>query len=263
MVRLYGLFIKTYIKQLLEYRFSFFTSIILQIIDYASEFLLIWIIIRQVENINGWTFYELLFLYSMNLLSYALSGMFVKHPMLDFEKMVQMGDFDIALTKPMPTLFYVISRQYEYTFWGHVLLSVMTISFCADKINVKWDVIHILMFAAFMFGAVLIQAAFMIFGGCMSFFFVKSQMIVKTAIFGLRGFLTYPLSIYPLFVQAVMTFLLPYAFVNYYPCEVFLGKGDMMFPGVCMWSPAVGMVMIIGVIWLWNVGVRRYESVGN
>lgn len=263
MIKLYFQFIKTYIKKITEYRFSFFTSIFLQVFSYSNTFLIMWILLQKFTSIHGWSYYELMFLYTLNLLSYALSGMFVKHPMLDFEQMIQKGEFDIALTKPMPTLFYVISRQYEYTFLGHVFLSIVTLGISSAKLNYHWNSVNIVWLLIFLFSGSMIQSAFMILAGSMSFFFVKSRTIVETAIFGLRSFLDYPLSIFPGFIQVLLTFIFPYALVNFYPAEILLQKKDGIVHVQCWMIPLVGILLLIFSVLVWNIGVKKYESVGN
>lgn len=257
--------IKVYLYSLMEYRFSFITSIFLQIFTYSIMILNIWILLNKFEEINGWTFYELLFLYTLNLLSYAISGMFIKHPMLAMEKMVQDGSFDSILTKPINPLFHVIARQFEYTFLGHIILCIITLTWSIHEIDIVFTPIRIVIFALFVIGAILIQAAFMIISGSMCFFTIKSVAVVETAIHGLRNFLEYPISIFNRSIQIIITFILPYAFVNYYPAEYFLRKTDPpLFSSVLYYmTPIVGGVLFVISLGIWSIGIKHYTSTGS
>ncbi|WP_224037685.1 ABC transporter permease [Clostridium gelidum] len=196
---------------------------------------------------------------------YALSGMFIKHPMLDMESMIQQGQFDSILTKPINPLFHVIARQFEYTFAGHIVLYIFTFGISINKIETQWSLGKILFFITFIFGAVLIHSAFMIITGSLSFFIVKSKVAVETAIYGLRSFLDYPLTIFNKFIQVVLTFILPYAFVNYYPAEYFLRKTNPPIFNSALYymTPVVGIIMIILAILIWNNGIKHYKSTGS
>lgn len=262
---LYKKFIGIYLKSIMEYRFSFFMSIFLQIFTYSNTFLVMWILLRKFNNINGWSFYEIMFLYTFNLFSYALSGMFIKHPMLDMESMIRQGQFDSILTKPINPLFHVIARQFEYTFAGHIILCIFTFGISISKIQVNWSLNKILFFITFILGAILIHSAFMIITGSLSFFVVKSKVAVETTIYSLRSFLDYPLTIFNKFIQVGLTFLLPYAFVNYYPAEYFLGKTNppIFNNSLIYMTPIVGAIMIIIALITWNCGIKNYKSTGS
>lgn len=264
-LKLYKKFIGIYLKSIMEYRFSFFMSIFLQIFTYSNTFLVMWILLKQFNNINGWSFYEIMFLYTFNLFSYALSGMFIKHPMLDMEGMIRQGEFDSILTKPINPLFHVIARQFEYTFAGHIILCIFTFSISINKIGIEWSVDKILFFIAFIFGAILIHSAFMIITGSLSFFIIKSKVAVETAIYSLRSFLDYPLTIFGKFIQVLLTFVLPYAFVNFYPAEYFLRKTNPPIFNSALYymTPVVGIIMIILAILIWNTGIKHYKSTGS
>ena len=60
-------------RKLWEFRISFFSGVIAQAISYGSEFLILWIMIDKFKSLNGWNSYEILFLYALSLLSYALA----------------------------------------------------------------------------------------------------------------------------------------------------------------------------------------------
>jgi len=224
-----------------------------------------WILLNKFQNIQGWNFYELMFLYTLNLFTYALSGMFIKHPMLDMEQMIQQGTFDSILTKPINPLFHVIARQFEYTFAGHMILCIFTFTISIRHINVAWSLEKVVFFLLFIIGAVLIHASFMIITGSMCFFFVKSTIVVETAIYGLRSFLDYPLTIFNKFIQVILTFVLPYAFVCYYPAEYFLEKTKPLgfHPMLKYMTPIVGVIMLILALSIWNLGIKHYKGTGS
>lgn len=264
-LRLYGKFIKVFLKSRAEYRFSFFISAFLQVITYANIFLLMWVMLNRFDSIHGWRFHEIMFLYSLNLLSYALAGMFIKHPMLDMEQMIQMGDFDSIMTKPLDPFFHVVARQFEYTFFGHIFLCIITFFCSISQIDIIWSAGKVIAFILFVISGVLIQASFMIIAGSICFFTVKSKSAVETMIYSMRSFLDYPISIFNKVFQVILTFIIPYTFVNYYPTVYFLGKTES--PLCLYWipylAPLMGVLLISIAFALWNFGIKNYKSTGS
>ena len=264
-MRLYLRFISAYLKSLAEYRFLFIMDMFLQIVTYALELAGIWILLNKFNNLMGWTFDELLLVYLFDLCSYSLAGMFVKHPMLDMETMVRTGTFDGILTKPINPLFHVIARQFQHGFIGHLTMCLFLFPYCFNRLGISLNVLGILCFVVMLLGATLIQAAFMIVAGSMSFLIVRSQSVVEAFIYDVRRIIKYPISIYPFALQLGLTFVVPYAFVNFYPAQLFPNKGGdtLLHPALVFMTPVVGIVLILLAVRLWCFGVSKYQSTGS
>ncbi|ENH95631.1 ABC transporter permease [Gracilibacillus halophilus YIM-C55.5] len=264
-IKLYIRFIVVFLKSKMEYRFSFFMDLFTNVFTYSLLFVSIWVILNKFQHIQGWGFYEVMFLYNLNLFTYAISGMFIKHPMLDLEKMVQNGDFDSVLIKPIDPLYHIVVRQFEYTFFGHILLSIVVFCISVPKIGIPLNSFNILWFALFIIGGVLIHSSIMIISGSMSFWFVKSTSILEMGIYDIRSFLNYPISIYQNSIQIFLTFVLPFAFVNFYPAQFFLQKegNDLFHPLLQFGTPIVGIITIFIAYYIWSVGVNNYQSTGS
>ncbi len=262
--KLYGRFIMIYLKNMMEYRFYFFMEMFNQGFAVGIGYLSIWVILNRFHSINGWSYYEVIFLYSLNYLSYGISSLFFWGPMQGLGGMVREGTFDSILTRPMNPLFHLVSRQFLYLCFGYLSLAVIIIIICFKNLGIEWTVIKAMWFFAVMVGAVLIQASLMIVAGTTSFWLIRTTSVVDTMIYGLRRFLNYPISIYSKWVQAVLTFVVPYAFVNFYPAQHFLNKTDGLFhPVFAYGTPVVGLVLSILAYKFWCFGIKHYQSTGS
>lgn len=265
LLKLYYRFLVVYFKSLMEYRLSFFMDIFIQITTYGSTYLGIWIVMSRFETIGGWTYYEVIFLYTLNLLSYGICSLFVWSPMRALQWMVQRGDFDGILIKPMNPLVHLIFRQFNQHFLGHILLSAVVFSICFRYLDITWSFLNVSYFILAILGGALIQAALLILSGSMSFWFVKSNSITDTMIYGFRGFLDYPITIYNKWIQIFLTFIIPYGFVNFYPSQYFLDKeGTGLFHPIFQFAtPVIGLGLLILSLFVWGRGVNKYQSVGS
>ncbi|HJZ48810.1 MAG TPA: ABC-2 family transporter protein [Roseiflexaceae bacterium] len=72
----------------------------------------------------------------------------------------------------------------------------------------------------------------------------------------------FPLSLYDRFVQGLVTWVLPFAFVSYYPGIVLLGK-----PAASPWlgclAPLAGPAVALITTLIWRAGLRRYQGTGH
>ena len=62
-----------------------------------------------------------------------------------------------------------------------------------------------------------------------------------------------------------MIYIVPFAFVNYFPSQFLLRKEDMsQYPEVYMYlTPVVGIIMYLLAYWFWRVNIKHYKSSGN
>jgi len=73
------------------------------------------------------------------------------------------------------------------------------------------------------------------------------------------------MTIYPHFIQFVLTFIVPIAFISFYPvCEILGKSGQIVFPvSVSVCTPIIGIIMFILAITIFNLGLKNYESAGS
>ena len=79
-------------------------------------------------------------------------------------------------------------------------------------------------------------------------------------------FTRYPLSIYARPVRYVLTFLLPFAFINYFPATYFLDKTDATLGlpiAIGLITPLIGIVFSLLAYAFWRAGLDRYQGVGH
>ncbi len=262
LIRSYG----THAKSTLEYRPAFVTDGITVIISYTVMYVGIWILLEKFKMIQGWTMYEVMFLFNMNLLAYSLTAFAFRTPMIeDIEDMVRMGRFDIVLTKPVNSLVYLLLGRCTEGYFGQ--LSVVTVIFtiCFINLNFEWTIGKIIFFITTIIGATLVQAAIFIALGTLTFFITRHNAIYNLVNGTGRGFIDYPISIYDKYIQVIFTFVIPFAFVNYYPATFLLDKsGEALFHPVLQYlTPVVGIVLFILAYRFWKIGVNRYESTGS
>ena len=89
--------------------------------------------------------------------------------------------------------------------------------------------------------------------------------MVLTAIYGVRRFIEYPITIYDRWLQLFLTVVIPYAFVSFYPAQHFLDKdGQALFhPALQYGTPLVGIFMFALACGFWRFGVNHYQSTGS
>jgi ABC-2 type transport system permease protein len=78
------------------------------------------------------------------------------------------------------------------------------------------------------------------------------------------AFGNYPLNVFPAVLRAAFTFVLPVAFVAFYPVAAVLGKADSVpyGPVLTLVAPLVAAVWLGVGGWAWRTGLRTYARRG-
>jgi ABC-2 type transport system permease protein len=263
--RLYWEFFKIEIQTHLEHRAAFFGVRLAQMSAFCAEFIVIWVVIDKFKAIGAWSAYEVLFLYSLNLFSYAIAGSFFYQPCAYLSQGIRTGEFDLVLTKPLNSFAFLVFRRIDTGHIGHIVVACVVMVICIVRLQISMSVSGILFLCVTLLSGALIQGAAFVITTVPAFWIVRSEAIQGIFFWNLKDFIRYPISIYHVSIQVVLTLIIPYAFVSFYPAQYFLSKNDFLIfhPVFRFLAPIVGALMFAGAIAFWNLGVKHYESTGS
>ena len=227
------------IKGMLTYRWSFVANCISQALDYSVTFLLMWIMISSFDTMNGWNAYEVMLLYAFSLFAYGIAGTFFFNIMNLVPGQILKGTFDDVLLKPVKILPYLISSSFICNYIAHMTLSAVVVAICmrALKISFTWQFWGSA--AGILLCGSLVYAELFLIVTASAFLAAKNDALFQVMYF-FREVSYYPVSIFPRAIQVIVTTLVPYGFVNYYPHRALLGKEDnAVFGWAAAWGPLV------------------------
>lgn len=261
---LYWQFVKMKLKGMAQFRGPFWLITFSKASLWIVEVCLIWILVDRFQTIAGWGPYEVLLLYGLNLASYALAGFFFYHPFTYLPRRIQTGEFDEILTKPLNPFLYLLSREFSTGYFSNLGVALAVMIVCIVSLDLPMGPSDILFLVLVLLGGALIQAAAFIFTSVPAFWMVQNNSLVSL-IFDLKDFVRYPLNAYHWTIQALLTLVLPFAFINFYPAQHMLGKsGEGLFhPMFQMLTPVVGLFLFVCAYAFWKFGIKQYRSTGS
>lgn len=248
----------------LEYRGQYAVRMVAKVLGWSSGFIMVLVLLNRFHTIAGWDRYEVLMLYGLDLLSYSAAatwfmGSFGKLPL-----MIRKGELDGILTKPVNPMVYLICTRTSAGYTSNYVIAVAILAVCMRKLDISWSPGMAVWLALDIVGASLIQAAGFVFTSVPAFWIGKSEGLYRLFFKDLTEFLRYPLSVYHRGIQVLLTFVVPYAFINYYPVQLFLdGKKGGFHPVFCYLTPAVGAGMFAAAYGFWLLGLRAYQGAGT
>jgi ABC-2 type transport system permease protein len=252
------------VRSQLQYRLSFTLDALASFTNTFVDFLQILIIFHNIPQLDDWTLHEVAFLYGTTCLSFALVDMVVGHLDL-FPRMIREGTFDLVLVRPRGSLFQVVAADFSLRKLGRAFQGVLVFAFALTGVDIDWDPGRIAMLAVMLVAGAAIFAAVWIAGATIAFWTVDGGEFTNAFTYGGNYLTQYPISIYSQWLRRFLVFVVPMAFVCYFPALYVLDKEDPLgFPRAFQFaSPLVALAAAIAAGVVWTFAVRRYRSVGS
>lgn len=230
----------------------------------ATGIIVIYFTLLKFDALNGWDQRELLFLYSFLFVTYGVLIVFFTG-LRDFSRYIHSGKFDRFMLRPRGLLFQVITNDSDwFAAIGHGGLGIVLFIISANAAGIRWNMGTVVYYLFALAGGVLIQGAIFLILASLQFYLIKTNTLKAIFYQNMRKFAGYPISIYHKAIQYIMIYVVPFAFVNYFPAQFLLRKEDMSYPAVYMYAaPLVGIAMFLAAYGFWRVSVRFYKSTGN
>lgn len=264
-LRVYGAMVRASILSRMEYRADFLMGILGVFLLNAASLGTSWVLLQRFQNLNGWTFWEIVFLYNMWLLGHSFRSIFFRQIQF-LDDYIAQGTFDGFLTRPASPLFQFLGREVHYLGVGDFLLSSTMLTLAYHHLHLHWTPGMWGWFLLMVPASTAVEVALIIALSVIAFKTTRSRAIVQAATqFSFNLVQQYPLDMFGRGVRAIVTFLLPFAFMNYYPSLLLLGKWDKagawsLLPYA---SPFVAL-LLCGIAWAgWNWGLKQYQSTGS
>lgn len=264
-LRLYPLLVWARVRSQLQYRLSFAFLVAGSCFLTATDFLVIWVIFQHLPSLGGWTLQEVAFLYGTSYLSFKATDMVVGH--LDqLPVMVRMGTFDTVLTRPLGSLYQVITADFALRHVGGILQGLVILTYAIVSLHIDWDLARVGLFVVMLVSGGVIFGSIWVLGAATVFWTAGSGLeILNSFTYGGNQLTSYPLNIYAGWLRRLLAFVVPLGFVNYFPSLYILDKQDPLgSPGVLSFLSPVAAVLIAMVArQVWQLGVRHYRSTGS
>lgn len=248
-LKLVKLSIKYNIMKQMTNKVTFITNIIFMILNDAS-FIIQWLILFNIkEDFGGYTISNVLILWALCATIYGISHLFFEKA-FTLSDLIITGKLDSFLVQPKNVLISVITSNSSISAIGDILYGFIIILFC------KISVIQFLLFVIFSITGCLILTSFTIILSCLSFKFVKGDVIVDALTGAIISFGTYPDTIFKKSVKLIFYTIIPVGIISYMPAHTIFNFN--------IWSFLILIIItifsVILAFLIFNKGLKSYSS---
>jgi len=132
-------------------------------------------------------------------------------------------------------------------------------------LSLEWTVAKAVVLALSLVSGIGIFFSIFVISAVFCFWVVQGKEATHVVTYGGDFMSGYPLDLFHGWLRRFATFIIPLAFVNYYPVLFLLDRSDPF--GLPDWvrlaSPAVAVALALVARWAWRLGVRQYQSTGT
>ncbi len=258
-LRLYRLFFTQYIKTKVQYRADTLVSCLAMALVGVSGMFTYWIVFRSINNLNGLTYYEVMFMYSLYLIIISPAGILLNN-LWNLKNHILEGTFVKYMLRPMNSLFYFVSEVVDIRGFVNLIIGSAFFIYSITKVNICWTLPKIIGLIILCISGMGVVCALTLLGASSSFYIMNAHF-VNMFINKIIDFAKYPLSIYNIVLKIMFTVLLPIGFIAFYPTEFVLDEGA--FKTLYVISPVIAVIFIVLSYWVWEQGIKRYSGTGS
>ncbi len=257
-IKVYFWFIAQDIKGRMQYRVDFFISTIGMVITNLLGLLSIYVIFQSIPNILGWSYYEILFIYGFSLLALSPLQLFFDN-LWNLPSYLISGDFIKYYLKPLNIFFFYFAEVFDMKGLSQLVIGIITLSYAWVKLNLEFNLLKFIILIISLISSSLVMISLMVMGSAVAFWVLNVTPLLNF-IFRLREYPRYPTDIFDPFFRFIFSFVIPIAFVAFYPSQIFLRPKNSNI--LVFISPFVGIFLFIIAYKLWIRGTRRYKGTG-
>jgi ABC-2 type transport system permease protein len=252
--------ISQHFKAIVEYQLNFVIMLLAGVFTHVPGLIFLWLIYARIPTIQGWSFGEVLFIYGMTFFTEGITSLIVEGFWM-LGRMVHRGELDRYLVRPVPLPVQILGSAVGLHGIGPTVIGAALIGQALAHAPVLWTPARVAAALVLLISAIVIRCAIVIVPNAIVFWApgVNSRVAVSVAEFG--DFAKYPISIYGLGLQALVTLVVPFAFISFFPATYLFDKPDGARWGLLV--PVVAVYSLIVTLAVWRRGLRRYESTGH
>jgi len=263
-LRAYGLIAGAWVRASMTYRASFVAMTVGQALITLIDFAAIAIMFSHIDELGGFTLGEVALLYGMSGFALGAADLLMGNTE-QLGRRVRDGSFDAMLVRPVAPLVQIAADQFALRRVGRITQAVAVLGWGLAASNIDWSVPKVLVLLATLVSGSVIFCAVFVLGGAFQVLAGDATEVMNAFTYGGNTLTQFPLSIYPAEVVRSVTFIVPLAFVNWYPALYLLDVEDPFgLPSALQYaSPVAAVLAAAAAAVAWRAGVRRYRSTGS
>lgn len=240
------------------YRSNTFALTIADLVWVFVEYAFFEVIYSNIGSINDWNKEQSFFFLGIFVSSDALFTTLFQRSFWELPTLINRGDLDVLLTKPVHSVFLATTNNINFTQAINLVLGFWIIDHYGAAAGFDGGIAWLAVIFWIIIGLItqfLMRFVFVIWA-----FWLERGITVSMIYYQLYALANKPSGLYPVAIRYVIKTALPFAFLGSIPALALMGK-----------LPWTDYLLVVGVLlaylgfasFLWKKGLKRYQSASS
>jgi ABC-2 type transport system permease protein len=258
--RLYLRLLGAHFRALLEYEADFWIMVVAAVLSQMVNVVFLVALFAKVPTLNGWDFWAVVMMFGAVAVAEGAGSLFFEGTWR-LARQINQGELDYYLVRPYPVVLQVSSAAIGVNGLSNIVIGSLMIGTALRQIDIAWSPWRVLLGLVLLASAVVIKVSINLATNAISFWLSSPAPLFAFAVHQAGDLARFPLSIYPMALKVTLGFVLPFAFISFFPVASLLNTGSSRWWGLL--TPVVAGYCAITAGIVFKRGLRRYESAGN
>jgi len=255
-IRLAWTFLSIAILNDMQYRVNFFIQLLQSFTALATGLIGLALVFDHTDQLSGWSRPDLLAVMGVHILMGGVINAAIQPNMQRLVEEIREGNLDFALTKPADAQALVSIREFRVWQLVDVFMGLIVLGRAVFEIQEGLGFWQAIGFAAALFMGGAMIYSFWLMLTTTAFWIVRVQQMVNL-FQGVYAAGRWPVGIYPGWLRASLTFIVPVAFAVTVPAEALTGR---LTPLTLVGAAALTAILLGGARTIWKIGLRNYSG---
>ncbi len=241
---------KANLQSAMEYRASFLSQVLGMILNNTMYFLIWVVFFDRFKDVRGWGISDMYVTFGITASSFGLISMFFGNA-FNLGEIITKGRLDYYLSLPRPVLLHTLASRTVSSGLGD-----FTYGFLSFAVSgyLTWD--GLLRFMLAVLCSAVVFAAFLVLVQSLAFWIGTASQLTNAFVNAILTFAIYPITLFDNTAKFLLFTLVPAALMGAVPADF-----ARAFTWQTLSQLLAGASIFLGLsIWLFNTGLRRYES---
>jgi ABC-2 type transport system permease protein len=262
--RVYSRILASRVRSQRAYPVSFALDLLSQGIAQAGELVVILALFTQTTELGGFSRDEVLLVYGLSGIAFGLADLLVGQ-LDELPRWIRTGEFDVLLTRPLGTLAQLVTSDIQLRRLGRCAVALVVLGLAVAGTGIEPTPLNlVLLVATPLFGTAIISAIW-VMTCSVSFWIVEGRELANAFTYGSQITTAYPITLFGPWLRRLLCFVVPAAFVAYFPALALLDRPDPLgLPHELRYAnPVVALVTVAVAALVWRTAVRHYQGAGS
>jgi ABC-2 type transport system permease protein len=258
-IRLYTAFLTLSLSRGTVFRAAFFARFFMDIGFYIFDILFFLVVFSNTSALGGWTKEQVFVFLGCFLVVDAIQMTFSSSNLWAFSELVNKGDLDYYLTRPVSTLFCVSLREFSLSSFCNLCVAIGMLVWFVGQLPDSPSAMQLVVGGLLLVnGAVLYHLIRLVL--LMPVFWIHSGRGLDNLFFTTIQLCERPDRIYGPLLRTLVITVLPFALMASYPARVILEPFDL---STVLYTLSVTAIFFGVALVLWRQALRAYSSASS